>query len=86
MVNIEKKIVIHNEAKVALKKPYKYIQKDSFENARKVKSGILNSIEELSKHPLKHPPDKYKRDNDLTFRAYELFSYRITYQVSDAEG
>ena len=85
MVNVEKKIVIDIKAKVALKNAYEYIKIDSFQNAEKVKSEILKSFEELLKHPSKHPPDKYRRDNDESFRAYELFSYRITYHISDDE-
>ena len=85
MVNAARKIVIDSEAKIALRETYEFIKKVSFQNAEKVRIGILKSIEELIKYPTKYPPDRFRQDKDISFRAYEIFRYRITYHVSDRE-
>ena len=76
MVKKAPKVVIENEAKKQLRQAYNHIREDSLQNAENVKANILASIEELSQHPERHPPDKYKTDNDGIFRAYELYKYR----------
>ncbi len=85
MVTPVRRIVIDAEAKQSLRDAYKYIHKQSVQNAENVRSGILTSIKALSSNPEIHPPDKYKTDQDKAFRAYELFSYRISYHVSPEE-
>ena len=77
------KVEIEHSAKLELKKAYEYIRKRSYQNAEKVKAKILQSIKALSRHPEMHPPDKYCLDNDGKFRAYEIYSYRITYYTGE---
>lgn len=79
------KIVIDNEAKKSLQEAYKYIRKDSLQNAENVRTKILASIKGLVKNPERHGPDKYRLANDGSYRAYEMFKYRITYHVSAEE-
>jgi plasmid stabilization system protein ParE len=74
-------VVIDNEAKYQLKSAYDYIKRKSPLNAEKVKSKILTSFKKLSKNPNTIPPDRYKLNNDGSYRAYELFKYRISYQI-----
>lgn len=62
-----------------------YIEEDSLANAGKFKVDILNKIDGLIKHPERYSPDKYKTDNDGTFRAFELHSYRIAYRYKNNE-
>ena len=85
MVNKKLKVVINDEAKKSLREAFQYIKKDSVQNAEKVKSNILDSIKELITNPNRHNPDKYRLNNDGSCRAYEIYSYRITYQVSADE-
>lgn len=85
MVTRNFKVVIDNVAKQQLKKAYNYIRKDSLQNAEKIKARILASIKELIKNPEKNAPDKYCIDNDKSYRAYEIYNYRITYHISDSE-
>jgi addiction module RelE/StbE family toxin len=75
-------IVIDNEVKAQLKEAYDYIRQDSPQNARKIISKITSSISELSKNPEKYPPDKYRLDRDISFRAYEIERFRIAYHIS----
>jgi plasmid stabilization system protein ParE len=82
MVERVLKVIIDNEAKAQLREAYNYISKESPQNAQKVKSKILSSIKELIGNPQRHAADKYRLNNDGSFRAYELYKYRITYHVS----
>lgn len=82
MVNKQRKLVIDNTAKKSLQEAYQYIKSDSLQNAEKVRAKIAASIKELIKNPERHAPDKYRMDNDGSYRAYEIYKYRITYQVS----
>lgn len=85
MVSKKPKVVIDDEAKKSLREAYQYIRKDSLQNAEKVKAKILASIRELPKNPERHNPDKYRLKNDGSYRAYEIYKYRITYYVAASE-
>lgn len=82
MVKKTGKVIIDNEAKLQLREAYRYITANSLQNAEKVKNKILASIKDLTKNPEQHPADKYRKNNDKSFRAYELYNYRITYHIS----
>lgn len=58
----------------------KYIEQDSPVAAQKVKREILLKIDSLLRHPEKFNPDKFKLNNDGTFRAFEMYGYRISYR------
>lgn len=60
-------------------KAIEYISHDSRQNAEKVKEDILLSISKLGLHPESFPPDKYKLNNDGSYRAFELHHYRVSY-------
>jgi len=85
MVSKKLNVVIDNAAKRYLQEACRYIKKDSLQNAEKVKAKILASIKELIKNPLRHAPDRYRSNNDGSYRAYEIYKYRITYHVSADE-
>lgn len=82
MVNVRWEIVFDKVAKVHLKEAYDYIRNDSPQNAVKVLARITASISKLAKEPEKNPPDKYRLNNDGSYRAYEIDRYRITYKIS----
>ena len=79
------KVVIGQAAKKSLQEAYEYIRNDSSENAERVKAKILSSIKELINNPHRHNPDEYRLNNDGSYRAYEIYRYRITYHVSADE-
>ncbi len=86
MVSARLKVVIDEEAKKYLSEAYRYIRKDSLQNAEKLRAKILATIKELPKNPGRHAPDKYRAKNkDDAYRAYEIYKYRITYHVSAEE-
>ena len=68
-----------------LERIIKYIAADSFQNAEKVKTDIFASTHKIAENPKMHPLDKYKKNNDESFRAYELHHYRIAYRVTKDE-
>jgi plasmid stabilization system protein ParE len=58
-----------------------YIRKDSYQNAIKVRYDIVAMPDSLSVNPERFPPDKFKTNNDGTYRAFELHRYRISYVI-----
>lgn len=83
MVTPEKTIVWDPEAIDQLREAYKYIQKRSTRNALKVLNDIEMAVSRLLVHPELYPPDKYKLDNDGTFRAFEKHGYRVAYRIAE---
>ncbi|HLG39681.1 MAG TPA: type II toxin-antitoxin system RelE/ParE family toxin [Chitinophagaceae bacterium] len=69
-------------AQKQLAKAYQYILLYSYQNAEKVKKEILDSTRKLAPNPEIHSPDKYRKNNDGSFRPYELHRYRIAYRVT----
>ena len=67
------------------KKIYDEILKDSFINAENVKKEISAIIDKLPEYPERYGLDKWKRDNPGNYRAFEKYSYRITYRHTDTE-
>ena len=61
---------------------FNYISKDSPQNARKVINDILIATEKAIANPEFYGPDKYKADNDGSYRAFEKHRYRIVYRVT----
>jgi len=62
-----------------------YIRKDSLKNAQKVRKDIFVAALALAAHPEKYPLDKYKLNNNGTFRAFEKHRLRIAYCVFQNE-
>ena len=60
-----------------------HIMLDSVINAEKVHSAFSEKIDELLLRPERHPPDKYKKHNDGSYRVFELHHYRVSYVITD---
>ncbi len=71
--------------KQQLRELYDNIKKDSLQNAGKVRSAIVSAAIELSENPGRYNPDKFKKNNDGSFRAFELYHFRIAYKVTEKE-
>lgn len=84
MVNT-RKIIWDDEAAKSLRSAIKYIRIDSPQNAEKVKIVIKAVVKELAAKPERYPKDKYKANNNGEYRAFEIYSYRIAYFISDNE-
>lgn len=85
MVKMKPRVVIDNLAKLQLRDAYEFIKLDSPQNAEKVKSEILTSIKKLAEHPERYHPDQYRSNNDGSYRAFELYRYRISFHVSEVQ-
>jgi plasmid stabilization system protein ParE len=66
-------------------KAIEYIEEESPQNAEKVKNNLLTEISKLKAHPEKFNPDKYHLNNDGSFRAFELYRYRVSYRYTKNE-
>ena len=80
-----KEVIWPLKAQNQLSEIFKYIAADSAQNAEKVKGNILVSTRKLESDPEIHPLDKYKKNNDGSFRAYELHHYQIAYRITKKE-
>ncbi len=76
-------VVWSPNAKAALKNAFSYIAKDSRQNAEKVFSDILYHAEKLAEYPEFYPPDKYKKDNNGSWRAFEIHRFRVSYRIRE---
>ena len=84
MVRSKKYVVLWSDiAKNQLKDIYKYIKKDSEKAAKEVKSKILISTKLLETGKEIYKLDELKLDNNGTYRAYIVFSYRIVYKINN---
>ena len=79
------KVVWRKLALKQLNKAFNYIKRESLQAAKKVREEIFVKTEELKYNPEIYPLDKYRKNNDGTIRAFEVYSYRITYQITTYE-
>lgn len=63
-----------------MKAAYKYISEDSPQNALKVVEDIVAAVTKAISNPEFYNPDKYKVNNDGSYRAFEKHRYRIVYR------
>jgi len=82
---VKMKIKWDEAAKNSLHEIIAYIKKDSVQNAENVKQTILKAIREIPSHPERYPADKFKKNNNGSYRAFEIYHIRIAYKTeSDA--
>ena len=65
-----------------MRQVFKHISKDSPKNASKVILEIAEAVQKADSNPEIYGPDKYKNNNDGSFRAFEKHHYRIAYRFS----
>ena len=72
-----------NLVKISIDTCWRDIFKDtkSLTIADKVINKLFNSSDILEEYPELYPIDKFKTNNNGTYRAYEVYSYRISYRV-----
>ena len=49
----------------------------------KVAAAILEELNKTSKNAEFFPPDKYKKNNDGSYRAFEKCHYRVAYRIKN---
>ena len=83
MVENGYEIVWTKRAQKQLKQAFKHICKDSPKNASKVIQEITSAVHTTLPNPEIYSPDKYKTDNDGSYRAFEKYHYRVSYRFSN---
>lgn len=78
----DRKITWDKTAIIQFNKALLHIANDSIQNAEAVRAEIIEKIEELPRYPEMYAPDKYKTNNDINYRAFELHSLRVAYYIS----
>lgn len=79
------KLVWNKRPSSYLKKELKRISEESYQGAEAVETGILSNIDKALVQPERFPADKYKKDNDGSYRAFETHSYRVAYRFTKSE-
>jgi plasmid stabilization system protein ParE len=82
MENRRYQIVWTKRSQQHLRAAYRYISQDSISNAEKVMADIVMAVEKAIANPGFYGPDKYKTDNDGSYRAFEKHGYRIVYRYT----
>lgn len=69
-----------------LKDIYDYLKAgNNLVYAKEVKDTILKSTKELLANPNLYEQDRFKSDNDGSFRAFEKFNYRVAYKITEKQ-
>ena len=79
---VTRNIVWRKSARLYLEKAIDYIRLDSVKNADIVAKDILTSIDKASRFPEHFPPDKYRVNNTGSFRAFEIYSFRVSFYTN----
>lgn len=82
MVTNKYQLVQTKRSQQHLKAAYDHINEDSPQNAIKVVEGIAKAMNKAINNPEFYGPDKYKINNDGSYRAFEKYHYRIAYRYS----
>lgn len=82
---VKKKVVWDTKAYLQLEKEHKYIKKKSVIAANKVRKSIRDTAKSLELHSGIFSLDRFKKNNDGNYRAFEKYSYRITYKVKETQ-
>jgi len=75
------KIVWDRQALDNLKEILVYLEKQSKQAPKIIKASIVEKLEHIKTNPLTFEFDKLKEKPNNDFRAFFVFSYRVTYQV-----
>lgn len=68
-------------ATAELKKAYDHIAEDSPENAVIVRDALIDLTLQLESFPEKYPLDRYRKNNDGSWRAFEKYNNRVSYRI-----
>jgi plasmid stabilization system protein ParE len=69
-------------AQLHMMKAYEFIRQDSSQNAVKVLEDIVAAVHKADHNPEFYNPDKYKINNDGSYRAFEKHKFRIAYRYT----
>ncbi|MDX2047826.1 MAG: type II toxin-antitoxin system RelE/ParE family toxin [Chitinophagaceae bacterium] len=81
MVEKQYEVLWTKRSQQHMKQAFDYISNDSPQNAVKVLEGIVAAVNKAINNPEFYGPDKYKKNNDGSYRAFEKYHYRIVYRL-----
>ena len=81
----QRKIIWDNEAAKQFKEIFEFVRIDSLQAAIKIRSEIFATTSKIPPNPKLFAADKLKDNNDGSFRAFTIFHYRISYQITETE-
>jgi plasmid stabilization system protein ParE len=82
MVEKGYEVVWTKRSQKQMRQVFKHISKDSPKNASRVILEIAEAVQKAIPNPEIYAPDKYKTDNDGSYRALEKYHYRVAYRFS----
>jgi plasmid stabilization system protein ParE len=85
VAKIKRSILWDDEAKLYFKQAIQYIKQESPQGAVIVKRAIMDQIDILKNDPEIYEVDRFKINNDGSYRAVTVYSYRITYIITPAQ-
>jgi len=80
-----RQIVWDSKAKADFRKQIIHIKENSPSAADQVLTGILDIIDSLAKHPERYSLDRFKEENDGSYRAFEYKSIRVSYRHTETQ-
>ena len=83
MVKKKREIIWDTRAVDSLKEAYLLIKKESPPSAKKVVQEIRDTIKLIASDPEIFEQDRFKNNNDGSYRAFEKYSYRIVYKFTE---
>lgn len=82
MVEKGNTVVWTKRSQIHMKLVFEYISKDSHQNAVKFLEDIVAAVNKAIPNPEFYSADKYKINNDGSYRAFEKHHYRIAYRFT----
>jgi|GEM_PF-524743 len=79
------RLIWDSKALDQLKEILEYLNKQSEQAPRIVKKAIFERLSDVQKNPLSSEVDKLKEPMNIDFRAFVVFSYRVTYQIENVK-
>lgn len=80
------KVIVSRDARTSLREIYDYLKTEASENtAKKVRNGILDTIDELATMPHRHGIVHDISDDLVVFRNASKWSYRIIFNIHDKQ-
>jgi plasmid stabilization system protein ParE len=82
MVNLPYRVVWTKRSQQHMRHVFEYISQFSAVNANNVLIDIVEAVQKASANPEVYGKDKYKNNNDGSYRAFELHHYRVAYRFA----
>lgn len=85
VIKKKRSIIWDDEAKLYFIQAIQYIKQESPQSAVTVKWAIMEHVGALKDDAGIYEADRFKIDNDGSYRAVTVYSYRITYKVTPTQ-